>query len=102
MFAVVNQLHLSIPVDDLAPKVQAEGFPTLAQYTGFVAGHLVKVADDRCLILLLWESGQAAEAGARQFGPSWFKDNIAPHLASEQQRSAGPVVASSPTAGAPS
>jgi hypothetical protein len=95
MFAVVNHLHLSIPVDELAPKVQNEGFLVLTQYAGFVAGHLVKVAEDRCIILLLWESGQAAEAGARQFGPSWFKNNITPHLASEQQRSAGPILASS-------
>jgi heme-degrading monooxygenase HmoA len=93
MVAVVNHLHLNIPVDDLVSKVQSEGFPLLAEYPGFRGAYLVKAAADRCIVILLWETQADAESGARQFGPGWFKDNIAVHLASEQQRSAGPVVA---------
>ena len=93
MFAVINHLHLDIPVDDLAPKIQAEGFPVLAQNKGYVASYLVKEAADRCCVIILWETPADAQAGAAAFGPTWFNANIAPHLASEQNRAVGPVVA---------
>jgi hypothetical protein len=93
MVAVVNHLHLKIPVDELAPKVQGKGFPLLAQNPGFRGSYLVKTAPDRCIVILLWETQADAEHGARQFGPTWFSDHIAPRLASEQQRSVGLAVA---------
>jgi hypothetical protein len=55
--------------------------------------YLVKSAPDRCIVILLWETQADAEHGARQFGPTWFNEHIVPHLAGEQQRSVGPVVA---------
>jgi hypothetical protein len=97
MFAVVNHLHLNVPIDQVAAEVQSEGFRLLSQYPGFIAAHLVKEGDDRCIVLILWESGAAAQAGANQFGPTWFNDHIIPRLASEQRRSAGPVVATTAT-----
>ena len=30
--------------------------------------------------------------GAKTFGPTWFAKNVAPYLASEQQRSVGEVI----------
>jgi hypothetical protein len=42
---------------------------------------------------LLWETAADAQNAANMFGPTWFATHIAPQLASEQQRSTGPVVA---------
>jgi hypothetical protein len=96
MFAVINHLHLNIPVDQLAEQVRTEGFEVLSRNKGYVSSYLVKEGDDRCAVIILWETPADAQAGAASFGPTWFNDHIFPHLASEQRRSAGPVVAQRP------
>jgi heme-degrading monooxygenase HmoA len=93
MYAVVNHLHLSKPIDTFQSGLETEGMPLLASLPGFQNFYFVRVAEDRAIVILLWESAEAAERGARTFGPTWFAKHIAPHLASEQQRSAGEVIA---------
>jgi hypothetical protein len=59
---------------------------------GFKDFMFVKVADDRAIVILVWEDGPSAEHGSKTFGPTWFAKNFAPYLASEQQRSTGPII----------
>ena len=92
MFAVVNQLHFTKPVDDFIAAINADGLPLLAILPGFVDFKFVKIAEDRAVVLLFWETGADAQNGAVQFGPTWFAKNCIPYLASEQQRVAGPIV----------
>ncbi len=92
MFAVINQLHFTKPVDEFIPSIEAEGLPLLQSLPGFVDFKFVKIAEDRAVVLLFWQTGADAQNGANQFGPTWFAKNFAPYLASEQQRVAGPVV----------
>jgi hypothetical protein len=94
MFAVINHLHLDVPVDDLRASVEQEGGPLLATLPGFRGFHFVREAADRATVIILWESAEAAQSGAQVFGPTWFANNLSPHLASEQQRSAGEVLVS--------
>jgi hypothetical protein len=94
MFAVVNHLHLDMPVDGLRAAVEQEGGPLLATLPGFHGFHFVREAADRAIVIILWESAEAAQNGAQVFGPTWFAKNLAPHLASEQQRSVGEVLVS--------
>jgi heme-degrading monooxygenase HmoA len=93
MFAVVNHLHLDVPVEQLKAEMDAEGIPLLASQPGFKNVYYVKEDDTHAVVIILWESGEAAANGSKVFGPSWFASHIAPHLASEQRRSMGPVVA---------
>jgi len=93
MFAVVNHLHFSKPVDTFQSALQDEGIPLLASQPGFQDCYFVRVAEDRGVVIILWESADAANNGARAFGPTWFAKHIAPYLASEQQRSVGEVIA---------
>jgi hypothetical protein len=92
MFAVVNHLHFSKPVDEFQEAVKTGGLPILQQQPGFKNLLFVKNSEDRATVILLWQDGPSAEAGAKVFGPTWFAQNFAPFLASEQQRSAGPVI----------
>ena len=92
MYAVVNQLNLSIPVDELRRGLEEEGAPFLASLPGFRDFYLVRLSENLCTVIIFWDSQENAENGARVFGPTWFAQNIAPYLASEQQRSTGPVV----------
>jgi hypothetical protein len=94
MFAVVNHLHLDIPVEQLRPGLEQEGAPLLASQPGFRGFYLVRNEDRRATAIILWETAADAENGAKAFGPTWFAKHIAPHLASEQQRTVGEVLAS--------
>ena len=49
MHAVVNHLHLTIPVDQLRPGLEQEALPLLQSLPGFRAAHIVKAAEDRAI-----------------------------------------------------
>ncbi|MCB9135834.1 MAG: hypothetical protein H6636_10445 [Anaerolineales bacterium] len=92
MFVIINQLHFTKPVDEFIASIEAEGLPLLESLPGFVDFKFVKIAEDRAVVLLFWETGADAQNGAAQFGLTWFAKNFAPLLASEQVRVAGQVV----------
>lgn len=92
MFAVVNHLHLNKPVDEIRVSIEQEGAPLLATFPGFQGFYFVKEAEDRAIVIILWATPADAQSGAQKFGSTWFAQNIAPFLASEQQRSVGPVL----------
>ena len=94
MFAVVNHLHVTKPVDELGIAIEQEGASVLASLPGFKGFHFVKVDDSHAIVIILWNTGADAQNGAQKFGPGWFAQHIAPYLASEQERSAGPVLVS--------
>jgi heme-degrading monooxygenase HmoA len=92
MHAVVNHLHLNKPVDEVRNSLEAEGLPLLASQPGFENFYFVKVDDSHAIVIIIWASAADAQNGAQQFGPTWFAKNIAPYLASDQQRSMGEVI----------
>ncbi len=94
MFAVINHLHFKVTVDELQPAIEQEGITILSGLPGFKAFHFVRVTEARAIVILFWESAEAADNGAKTFGPTWFAKHIAPYLASEQQRSGGEVIVS--------
>ena len=94
MFVVVNHLHFDRPVEEFRAAVRDKGMPLLAAQPGFQDFYLVQETEDRGIVIIFWEDAASAMAGAQAFGPTWFNDNIIPHLASPQQRSAGKVLVS--------
>jgi hypothetical protein len=94
MFAVINHLHLTRSVDEIGLSMKQEGLAILAAQPGFIDFKLVRVDDSHGVVIILWASGADAQAGSAVFGPTWFAKNVAPFLASEQERSVGPVVVS--------
>jgi heme-degrading monooxygenase HmoA len=95
MYAVVNHLHLTKPVDEFRAGVEEELRPLLLGSPGFKDFYFVKVAEDRAIAIIIWQDAASADAGAEQFGPGWFHNNVAPYLASEQQRSTGEIIVQS-------
>jgi hypothetical protein len=91
-YAVVNHLHLTTPADQLGASTEQSGLAVLKQLPGFRGLNLVKVADEREIVILHWDTVADAQHGAATIGPTWFAPSIAPFLASEQQRSAGEVI----------
>ncbi len=96
MYAVVNHLHFNRPAAEFSAAVQDSGGPRLAQERGFRQIYFVQEAENQGIIIILWDDAASAAAGAQSFGPTWFHENIMPHLASPQNRSAGEVLASYP------
>ncbi len=92
MYAVINHLHFSRPADDFRAAIEQDGLPLLASLPGFVDFLFVKTSEDRAVVVLVWRDAASADNGAKTFGPTWFAKHLAPHLASEQQRSGGPVL----------
>lgn len=92
MFAVVNHLQLSVPPEQIADEAEKTGVAVLSGLPGFEGIELVKAGENHLIVILFWDSPANAENGAKTFGPTWFAQNIAPYLAAEQQRSAGPVL----------
>jgi hypothetical protein len=93
MHTVINHLHLNLPAAEMAATLQ-QGADLLATYPGFHAAYISQEDADRVAVVIVWETQQDAETAAAKFGPSWFAENLAPRLASPQERSAGPVIAS--------
>jgi hypothetical protein len=96
MFAVVNHLHLSKPVNEFQKSVEESGLPLLASFQGFQNFYFVRVDDYNAIMMIIWDSAENAQKGSQKFGPTWFAANFAPYLASasDQQRSVGEVLVS--------
>ena len=93
MYAVINHLHVSKPVNEFQATIEQEGLlPLLSSLPGFQKFYFVRVAEDRAVVIILWNTAAEAANGANEIGPTWFAQHIAPHLASEQQRSVGEVI----------
>ncbi len=92
MYVVINHLHLSKPVDELREPVERELKPLMTSLSGFRGFSLVKDAEDRATVLIFWETEADALTGGNAIGPTWFRDNVAPFLASDQQRTLGEVI----------
>jgi hypothetical protein len=92
MYVVINHIHLTVPVEQLRQPLEMECVPILAAQPGFAGFAFVREADDRAVVIIYWESRDAAMNGSRVFGPTWFAQHIAPLLASEQRHSTGDVL----------
>ena len=96
MHIVINHLHLDIPVEELVPQLQKDAVPLIAAQPGFVGVYFTKEAEDRGTVIILWHSLEDAKNGAAVMGPTWFAQNVAPHLASDQVRSVEEVLVAYP------
>ena len=93
MHVVVNHLRLREPVSDDTVQATRAGMQLVVD-AGAVRARVVKV-DERHLILVLeFETAEAADRIAREVGGPWMRENIRPLLEGETERSVGEVIAS--------
>ena len=55
---------------------------------------LVKVAEDHLILVLVFESAEAAAAVSTTYGAPWMNEYVRPHLAGDTDRSVGEAVVS--------
>ena len=86
---VVNHLHLTVPVDQLATTVAREFELVFRAQPGFERFYLVKVSENEAIVVIVWADEAAAEKGASVIGPTLFARHLVPVLASPQERTVG-------------
>ena len=92
MHAVVNHLYLNVPIEPIRQSAEQGLLPMFKDLPGFRGFNLIKATEDHLIVIIYWESLENANHGASIIGPSWFAQNIAPHLTREQQRTVGEVI----------
>jgi hypothetical protein len=93
MYAVVNHMKLSRPLDDdIVGRMNSELMSTIGQMPGADNALCVQVADDAIVIVVICESATSLEQVHQQVGSPWVGKNLGPYLASTD-RKVGPVIA---------
>lgn len=94
MFAVINHLKFTKPVDEFRDIVFNDGMPFLASHAGFIDFHFVKADEFNAVVIIIWSDAASAQAGAKSFGPTWFARHFKPYLEGEENRTTGEIIAS--------
>jgi hypothetical protein len=95
MYAVVNHMKLSRPLDDnIIGRMNSELMSNLSKMPGVAHGLCVQVADDGIVIIVICESEESLERAHQEVGSPWVGENLAPYLASTDRKT-GPVIARS-------
>lgn len=93
MYAVVNHMKLSRPLDDnIIKRMNSELMSDAATMPGFADGLCVQVADDGIVIIVICESEESLQRIHHEVGSPWVRENLTPYLASTN-RKVGPVIA---------
>jgi len=92
MYTVVNHLYLNVPLEPIRHSAEQSLLPVFRNLPGFRGFSLVKAAEDHLIAIIYWETLENANYGGSVIGPTWFAQNIAPHLTREQGRSVGEVI----------
>jgi hypothetical protein len=93
MHAVINRLRLKRPIDpEVFAAARRDLVPRVARVAGIAAFHVVQVADDELVVVILGDDGAALERLRDEAGNAWMTENITPHLAAGTERQVGESV----------
>ena len=70
MYAVINHLYLSAPIEQIRQSAEQDLVPMFRDLPGFCRFKLVKVAEDHLIAIIYWESLENANYGASVIGPT--------------------------------
>lgn len=95
MHAVVNHLSFAEPVTQATiEKFQNDAIPRMRE-AGCLGIHVVQVDDRHLILVILFESRDAADRLTETIGSPFMREHVVPLLDQATQRSIGEVVASS-------
>jgi hypothetical protein len=93
MYAVVNHMKLSRPLDDsIVARMNSELMPNIAKMPGVADALCVQVAEDGIVVVVLCDSADSLERVHQEVGSPWVGENLIPYIASTD-RKVGPVIA---------
>jgi heme-degrading monooxygenase HmoA len=94
MFAVVNHLQFTKPVQEIKVAIEKDGLGFLAAHDGFINFHLVQETEDKAILVIFWKDAESASAGTDSFRAEWFAENLKPYLVWPEEKASGPVMIS--------
>lgn len=95
MYAVVNHMKLSRPLDeDIIRRMNTELMADLLKLPGVAHALCVQVAEDGIVISVICDSEESLERAHQEVGSPWVGQNLSPYLASTDRKT-GPVIARS-------
>ena len=95
MYAVVNHMKLSRPLDeDIIRRMNSELMTDLLKLPGVAHALCVQVAEDGIVIGVICDSEESLERAHQEVGSPWVSQNLAHYLASTDRKT-GPVIAQS-------
>lgn len=95
MYAVVNHMKLSRPLDDnIIARMNSELMADIVKLPGVSHALCVQVADDGIVISVICDSAEALERAHQEIGSPWVGKNLSPYLAGTDRKT-GPVIARS-------
>ena len=92
MHVVVNHLHLRDPLPDATIQKAQEVVRDVVD-AGGLAAQIARVDDTHLVLILTFPAPEDAARIAREVGGPWMRENIAPLLARDTERSVGEVIA---------
>ncbi len=93
--AVVNHLKFAQTVDPaLFARAEQEMADRMRAVAGFEGMHVVQIADDEVVLVILADTQDTLDRLAAEVGGPWMVANIRPLLARPPQRQIGPLLAS--------
>jgi hypothetical protein len=89
---VINHLRLREPVPDAVVDATQEAVQLVVD-AGALAARIAKVDETHLILILEFSTAADADRVARDVGGPWMRENIAPLLAGDTERSVGEVIA---------
>jgi hypothetical protein len=90
--AVINHLHFAAAPDaHLFARIEGEFVPQARTVDGFRALHVVQVAPDHIVLVILGDDAASLDRLATEVGSPWMMANVVPLLASPPERHVGSV-----------
>jgi hypothetical protein len=94
MFAVVNRLTFTDPVDRPVTALFAdEAIPRLRE-AGCREAHVVQTGERELMLVIVFENAEQAAAVTESVGSPWMRERVVALLGAPTDRRTGPVVAS--------
>ncbi|HYM68197.1 MAG TPA: hypothetical protein VEZ44_01260 [bacterium] len=97
MYVVVNRLPLAKPIDDaLLAKINSEFIPGARTRPGFRSLQLVRNSDTDAIVIVHFETLEAAGRISQEYAAPWFREHFMPYLSGPSTRTVGELVAGGP------
>ena len=92
--AVINHLHFrEAPNTDLFALAEREIVPEARIWEGIGGVHIVQVAPDHFILVILGDNTEVLDKFAAEVGSPWMSEHVTPLLASPPERHLGLLVA---------
>jgi hypothetical protein len=95
VYAVVNHLHFSQPIDPvLFAGAKKDLLPRMQAIEGCDAFHAIRTSEKDAFLVILGDNAEVLDRVATEVGSPWMHADVLPLLAGPPDRHIGPIITS--------